>query len=152
MSSGYGNFQTDTEQIRSKETSTNCLLAKHRRIGRRGLHCTPCAMDAGISQHTHTHTIVHQEWALYNGCFTSLTSFFQMKWLRGWDAAIPGGCTVTSVTKWMRRIIWERDLLKVSLLFAALVILTKHMFSVCSRNLFMMKIKNHWIALRRAGT
>lgn len=33
MSRGGGSFQSETEQIRSKETSTNCLLAKHRCIG-----------------------------------------------------------------------------------------------------------------------
>lgn len=53
MSSGYGNFQTDTEQIKSKETSINCLLTKHRRIGRRGLR-TPCNGRRAPSTHTIT--------------------------------------------------------------------------------------------------
>lgn len=94
MSSGYGNFQTGTEQIRSKETSTNCLLAKHRCIGKRGL-CALCNRQRESSVIAYTHTTIIssmscKEWVLHNGCCASLM-YLPFKTMAKGGAAIPGG-------------------------------------------------------------
>lgn len=110
MSSGYGNFQTGTEQMRSKETSTNCLLAKHRCIGKRGL-CALCnrQRESSVIAYTHTHTYTTiissmscKEWVLHNGCCASLM-YLPFKTMAQGGAAIPGGNIAKFVTEWTRR-------------------------------------------------
>lgn len=75
MSSGYGNIQPSVEQIRSKETSTNCLLAKHECVRERSPHARS---NGQRDQSSHTVKDTHQitgfslERIRLKGCCTSL--------------------------------------------------------------------------------
>lgn len=102
MSRGGGSFQSETEQIRSKETSTNCLLAKHRcigekereagtpRVAERGSHQSPQHKEAEARARTYTNThtsalasscrrCLVRSRLLHNGCCTSLTPLVLFK-------------------------------------------------------------------------
>lgn len=72
---GYGNLQTSAEQIRSKETSTNCLLAKHGCVGERSLHAWSNGqrdLSSHTMKNTHQMTVFSIERITQKGCCTSL--------------------------------------------------------------------------------
>lgn len=75
VSSGYGNLQTSAEPIRSKETSTNCLLAKHGCVGERSLRGRSNG-QRDLSSHTmkdtHQMTVFSIERITQKGSCTSL--------------------------------------------------------------------------------